>query len=237
MFRRFYAILFMYRFEDATLQALSQQLCHLHLEMTRQYVVDTVQTPREDRIPSEFRVRLLSRERHTNEIEAEIKAVAEEKLQETILAILQGKNCSGGFEKLVRRIHNKLASSIEYRNIQPEQQALKVSQRMIARGHEVRPFQHGECMAGSISSRGLGHCRSEEGQIDQTRARPALCKNCPYHHVSAGYVASLKNLVADLQREADELPPGTLLHKQLVHDKEQAEAVVAFHLKRMGQAK
>jgi hypothetical protein len=40
MFRRFYALIFFYRFEHATLQAIAYQLGHLNLGVTRQYVSD-----------------------------------------------------------------------------------------------------------------------------------------------------------------------------------------------------
>lgn len=234
MFRRFYAIIFFYRYEDATLQALSQQLCHLDLEMTRQYLVDSHAVAKKDRIPVEFTASKLARDDHHQSLEKALAEVQEEKFAQTIQNILEGKRCSGGFEKLVRRLHNKLAASAQFRGLSITAKTSAVSGLFRRRGFDVTPFPHGECMSGSSTKRTAAHCRSAEtGQQDRANAKPATCMRCPYHHVSEGYLRSLDYLAQEIETEALLFSKETLTAQRLRLQASDARQVVAFHRSRL----
>ncbi|MFQ6333987.1 hypothetical protein [Methylophilus sp. 3sh_L] len=101
MFRRMYALVFMYQHEIPSLQALSQQLAHDSLASTQIYVNDPISQNEAQRIVNTIatkdRDRATRFARHVHEIQKEMDIVRDEKLIEIMLSILNGEPTSGGY--------------------------------------------------------------------------------------------------------------------------------------------
>lgn len=208
MLRRAYALIFHYRYEDATLYALSQQLQHLDIEMTRVYVTDTVGTLVRDTGVSKYG-RLTPAQRRALQIdrdvlESELKDVANEKLMQFVESVIDGRTAfSGGYVRLVQRFHQQFGRALSYSRLDMRDRADHLGGTLIARGHEPRPMAHGTCMAGTSASRLRGHCFNVETQaLDRSDANPSKCACCPYHVVTKQH---LEFLQAEYTRQESEL--------------------------------
>lgn len=237
MFRRFYAVIFFYRYENATLLALSQQLCHLDMERTRQYVVDAASTEKSRRLSVGIATQRRVHESHNSDLIAMLEEVGEEKFSETIEAILAGRRCSGGFERFVRRAQDRFARAADYRVLDTEHQTKSVTEAFLQHGYRPLPMVHGECMAGSCSSRRRGHCYSKSlGDLDRSRAGPKPCNGCVFNHVSEGYVSSLAGLVDDLERDMSRVAEKSVQWMHLRTQRDEAREVLATHRTRIYEA-
>jgi len=198
MFRRAYALLFHYRFEEGTLHALSQQLGHLDVEMTRVYVSDVRSTPLEKTgthlyggMPAAHRRAL---EDESRILELEIRQVGLEKLRSYVESVLRGdSDISGAYMRLIQRVHQALSGRLDYCETSLDSQVRKLSAVLESRGHAPMPMKHGTCMAGGAALRLRGHCYSEEkGVLDRSAASANTCLRCPYQVVTWRHLESLR---------------------------------------------
>ncbi|UVH57198.1 hypothetical protein NWF24_30900 [Variovorax paradoxus] len=241
MFRRFYALIFIYRYENGTLQALAHQFGHLNLAVTQRYVTDASHMLEIERIP----IDLLK----TLDVEAQavrddqkgialvLEEVAKEKLEKTVSGLLDGENLSGGFARLVRRLHNKLILSVDYSEMDRAAQARRLTQTLVQRGHSLQAFPHGECMAGSEGKRRAGNCYStEKERLDRSTASPMTCARCPYHVVSRGYLQAQRNDLKALEQQAAECHIGSVQARRLSQEIENLLAAIQLHSTRLEMA-
>lgn len=207
MFRRAYALLFHYRYENSTLQALSQQLGHLDLEMTSVYVTDTASTIAAETGATLYtpittkQLKTVEMERYA--ISEELGKVGFEKLVEFVEYVLQGKNASsGGYGRFVQRFHKALRGQIHYDALDLTAKARVLSESLRRKGHTPLPMPHGTCMAGETTSRLRGHCYSDvRKDLVRASAGPAVCANCPYHLVTLQHLNNLKNELQQLEAQ------------------------------------
>lgn len=212
-FRRFYALIFYYRYENSTLQALSHQLMHLGLENTRQYVVDALATEGGERIPVALsEEKRAARDVFVAALHQEMGVVAKEKLVITVDKILsQDEPFAGKFSKLVLRLHAKLASTVDFSQLSRRAQANRVASSLLAHGHEPEPFLHADCMSGTGTGKRSARCWSHELRgPDKSRASPSTCNGCPYQNVSRGHIAGLEQHAAKLSDRHATLDPASL---------------------------
>lgn len=231
MFRRAYAVVFHYRYENADLYALSQQLGHFDLGMTLHYVLDGP-----SRVLAHHAAKLWgdggeskkARAAHAAELATEVKEYARVKLHDDVLGILQGNaSVAGGFPRLVQRFARKMLGRISYDDADLKVAAKKVSSVLIDRGHTVIPFRHGNCNAGGPKP---GARCFRRGQLARELASPTVCGSCPYHQMKKTHRIAVED---DLSRQREKLSerPASLQtsaeHKAL----EAAEQLVAFYRK------
>ena len=239
MFRRFYALIFFYRFEHGTLQALAHQFGHLDLSATQQYVTDASISSSRERIPIDLLKSSESVREAINDEQMELAKVLDEvgreKMTEMIESLLQGGTYSGGFYRLVQRLHHKLALKVDYSQLDKVVQAKRVATYLIQKGHSVTPFGHGECMAGEVGKRHSARCYSEaDSALDRSTASALTCARCPYHVVSIGYLQAQK---ADLERmrvEIQSCPRETVRASHLLSAFENLSAAIQLHSIRLG---
>lgn len=230
MFRRAYAVVFMYRYENADLYALSQQLDHRDLSMTCHYIMDTA-----SRALARHAAKLFgdggenARERaiHAKMLTKEVDEYAQIKLQDDILEILSGRKPSaGGFGRLVQRFARKMLGKVRYDDEDLRKAAGKVSKLLIARGHTVNPLRHGNCNAGPAKSAAKCH---KNGRLHQENASPVVCGDCPYHLAKENHIKIIAmDLVAQRQL-VNSLPVDSVLWTKEREALSATEALINFY--------
>jgi len=231
MFRRAYAVVFHYRYENADLYALSQQLEHFDLAMTLHYVLEGP-----SRVLAHHAAKLWgdggeskkARAAQAAELAAEVKEYARVKLHDDVLEILQGgMPVAGGFARLVQRFARKMLGRISYDDADLKVAAKKVSSVLIDRGHTVIPFRHGNCNAGGPKP---GARCFRRGQLARELASPTVCGSCPYHQMKKTHRVAVED---DLSRQREHLSqrPASLQTSAEREALQATEQLVAFYRK------
>ncbi|MEN5178135.1 hypothetical protein ABE501_00025 [Comamonas testosteroni] len=196
MFRRAYALIFYYRYEDSDLLSLKQQLGHLDIEMTRIYVTWGAEksiggTLRDYGKLSPEQVNALRTD--ARGIKKEFETVSKERIQDYVEAILSKRpGITGGFTRLIQRFHQRLGSRIEYQLKDTKKQQEEVAAFVLQRGHGLVPFKHGNCLAApGKKNRGAGCYSSETDHISREHASPTVCGKCPYHILGVAHLRSM----------------------------------------------
>lgn len=236
MFRRAYAVVFHYRYENAELYALSQQLEHRDLDMTLHYVLDG-----ESRALALHAARLWgdggesrkARAFQAADLAAEVKGYGKVKLNDDVLAILSGQaSIGGGFPRLVQRFARKLMGKISYDDADLRAVAKKVTDVLSDRGHTVQPFLHGNCNAGAAKPG--ARCYNGE-RLERELASPVVCGSCPYHQMKRAHLDAVVN---DLDRQRAEFKkrPSSLQAASESAALAATEALVDFYRRKHGHA-
>jgi hypothetical protein len=164
-FRRFFAIMYIWRYEFGELSALSYQLRHYNLDMTRRYITEPTQGK-------------IFREVQTQHAVSILKEVA-----------LGRRDGSGPFGERFKKIAEKIRSQmINTVHVFTEEKFAERIERLILRsGKVLKGFPWGYCTCGS-SSRDLGQAKCLNGADaaeargpDKTKATLLTCANCPHH--------------------------------------------------------
>jgi len=240
IFRRFYAIIFFYRFEHGGLLALRYQLAHFNCETTRQYVTDAMIQAAESRIPIEIRrapddIRAaIASEWH--DIEIELQKVGSEKLGQMILDLLREQRASGGFPRLVARLHRRLMAEVDYSAMDTARRAKYLRLRIEARGHAIRPLPHADCAAGSSPARGARCALPKGSGPAPENATASICSACAYSWTTAGHLAGQRMDLEMLDREIASEPPDTLVAKQRRAERVNLERAIWLHEQRLEEA-
>lgn len=196
MFRRAYALIFFYRYEDGDLLALKQQLGHFDVEMTRAYVTWAAQKSLGATMADYGRLSATQRLGLAGDARAilsELDAVGKERIREFIEDVLKGgSNVTGGFVKLIQRFHQRWSGRIEYRLKTQMDQIAALTTFVIDRGHSVTPFPHGNCVASEKRNSAAGCYSHEQKGLHRENAGPQVCSQCPYHVLGIAHLSSLR---------------------------------------------
>lgn len=168
-FRRFFAILYFYRYEYANLSALSYQLRHFNVEMTHIYIT-----------------------------EVETGAIFKEegkKFTSTILseAALGKRNISGPFGERFKEKFDRLIQ--QYRRqlkvVTPDLVNITVERLIEKQNYSLKGFRWGYCACGTAPNRlATARCLSDKPQRetaaepDLSESSPLICGDCPHHLVT-----------------------------------------------------
>jgi hypothetical protein len=234
-FRRAYAVVFQFRYENATLVSLSQQLRHRDLGMALHYVTESSSRPMNERAEKMWAIPHAARKAqiaHAERLREEIETVASEKLHLVISGILEGsERSSGGFAKLVTRFNQKLGKHIEYDRDSLSGKKSKLTELMLHRGHRPIAFAHGDCNAGPVK-RGAGCFSQVSDSLDRTKASPHVCRSCPYHRCTEVHLQAMKN-----QAVLDEIEvtraAGTLHGRKMALELENLKRAIELHEQRL----
>lgn len=233
MFRRFYAIIYLYRFEHASLLHLRYQLAHINLDCAQQYVSDAVIALVADRIsigikkrPEEVRAAIQSEWR---DLAQEIKAVGNEKLFDSIRDLTGGGSASGGFPALLLRLQSRLNADVDYSQLDNEAQAKRLASIVARRGHAIRPLLHGDCLAGQSMARKPRCAEAPGGGPEPKNASPEVCSKCSLHWVSKGHLEGQKLDLAMLDQEIASQPAGTVQYDGLILQRSNLQKTIWLH--------
>jgi len=230
-FRRFYALIFFYRYEHATLLALAYQLNHDDLVQVRQYTTDALLAVRGVRLARSLsQEKSDGREAHLHELDAQLEEVGHEKLIATIESILEGGAWSGRFGHLVLKLQSKLAARADFSRLSKKASAEKITEYLEGKGFYIEPFPHSDCHAGSGLRRPGARCsNSKTGMLQKELAGPGRCRKCAYSNVKQGHVTGLELRRAALKDEFDKLPANSIARAKIETQASDLEQVIAWH--------
>jgi hypothetical protein len=238
MFRRFYAIIYFYRFEHGSLLHLRYQLAHFNLDCTQQYVSDALIELAADRIsvgikksPEEVRAAMQSEWR---ELAVEIKAVGNEKMYESIRGLVGGASASGGFPALLLRLQRRLSADVDYRQLDKDAQAKRIAALVARRGHAIRPLPYGDCLAGASAARNAKCAETPGTGPAPENATPDVCAKCAQHWVSKGHLEGQRLDLAMLDKEIASQAIGTVQSNARIRQRENLRRTIWLHEARIG---
>ena len=237
MFRRLYALLLMYLHEIQSLQAVAYQLQHGSLNSTRTYCSDPIMRPEAERISAAFKQREGARRaaftEHDRGIERELAIARDEKLLETVLAIVSGEPASGGYSPFIQRVHRRLARVVDFSSL--DEAARAVAKAIKARGQSPDPMRHGQCMAGAQLRVSLAKCRSDaDGQTHKERASATTCAKCIFHYVNTAFLRNLEADLVAIRLVAADPDEAQLVRERANWDAENLKETIQLHKNRMG---
>lgn len=203
MFRRAYALIHHYRFENATLQQLSQQLAHMDLAMTAVYVRDAGECEGGTPAIVYAEANRKAQSAAIDELKKEIAEVARERVRELVSQVIgDGPRASGGFARLIQRFHQRLGKRIEYQLLSHSAQSDMVSQSLVNHGHAFRPMRQANCVASPTRRSRSAKCYSDEvGGASRVLASANTCTDCPYSHWVEEHHAALDEDILVLEAE------------------------------------
>lgn len=235
MFRRFYALVFYYQHEIPSLTALSQQLAHLDLASTQHYVTDGPDLRDDERIAARLQITERASAAYRRErfaVEKELELVSDEKLVETVLAILTNAPASGGYPKFIRRFYGKIEPFLETPSSEPLLRAEQLAAYLKKKGHRPQPFRHGQCMVGPTFTPRSARCQGSSGKLEKHRASSVTCAPCPFHYVNSAYLSNLRADLVEL-RDAAQRMVGTIEGENLRKQFTNLQAVIVLHERRL----
>ena len=210
MFRRFFALLYFYRYEHAELRALKQQLRHLDIAMTRVYVTDPASRPLGEQIRNRMGgaagPSVSQLDESLSDLESELREVEQEKLLQAVDDVLKGKRSTGGFARVVRSLYRRMLPNVE---IAFSEASIKdTAERLSKRGYRAMPMAHGQCHSPDNARQLRARCETASG-LAKELASPFVCRQCPYHFTNEDYVAGLKTTLDQLRSDSTDpdLPP------------------------------
>ncbi len=237
VFRRFYALLYFYRFQHGDLLGVRYQLAHPSTESSKFYVTDSMIQAASSRIPTAMKAHPSNVSAAISEdwsaVETELRTVGQEKLQSMIFDLLEGGSSGGGFPRLVQKLHRRLMSDLDYSQMDTDRKAKRLAGRLLARGHLIRPLPQADCVVGESSGR-AAQCR-EQGAAGPApeNANPATCASCAYGWVAPGHIEGLKLDLEDLRSEGEFLTKESQLHSANQRAVANLERVIWLHEHRM----
>lgn len=203
MFRRAYGVLFIYRFEGPLL-ALTQKYKHLDPKDTITYITDLHNVENGPSLRDYSRLtksQIVDSHAEVQGIENEIAAASRERIIEMVeILISEGSVGIGGFVKLVQRLHQRLASRVDFKSMNSRNQSQHVANLILSRGHQIRPYWHGNCCSPSEAAVKTAPCNPNGGGTRRENAGPIICSTCNYHHLVSDHVASIEEYQAELMR-------------------------------------
>ncbi|MBU6438968.1 MAG: hypothetical protein KGJ03_10075 [Betaproteobacteria bacterium] len=226
MGRRAYGLIMIHRFSEPSLLALSQQYDHHGLDATNIYLSDASRGNTLEQLEGFGRLRTPPAE-VIEDLEAAIDEVSRERLKEIVDVILRGEqSMQGRFPVFVNRLHDRIAARLKYDDADLRDSSTVVAEALLAKGHKVVAFRHGDCCASAVRS-SAARCSRGSGRPRRERASPQVCATCAFHSRSLIHVQAMTLGVAHLRQQLSGLPVGCKPWKQLcaeIRDLEQAIA-------------
>jgi len=186
--RRFFAMAFMYRWDHPALQALSEHLCHLGLEVTRVYVTNDSMRVEVERTAKMLRIRADG---------LPIEELAEAQVQyrdDQLRAMLTSTAAGGPMTYRVRKWVRRLAPKVQF--LTPKLDAMVEVARSTMDKKKYLPisFRHGVCWAPELGTAPRVARCGDGSRLHREKAGIRVCRKCPFHSTSDGF---LKNVEAD----------------------------------------
>ena len=197
MFRRFFALVYFYRWEHPKLQALSEFLAHFDLETTRVYIADPAMRDKADRIEA------LHRHRADCFPEQEMSEAQRHYADAQLDAMLTSDGAGGPMTRRVHRWIQRIWRHVEFPDRDPATLKSEIRKQFKSRGYAPTPMSHGVCWAEESGARvGLrGRC-SKEGTIRRELAGVDICGACVFHSTSSSFLLNVEQDAKRLDEQA-----------------------------------
>jgi hypothetical protein len=239
MFRRGYALIFHYRYENETLQAIAYQLGHIDLGSAEIYISDRGlrQGQSEARAFGTLtKAQIAAHRQHTAQLRTDIDDIAKERIRELVAEVVSGKpSARGQFARLVQRFHQRLGSRLDYSGLDRRSQARILGDALVARGHAFHPLPHANCAASPVRRSHTAGCFSKRsGSIARENASALTCTQCPYGHWVAGHSAAIAKDIERLEAStASVTGQGTLVDRRRVIEAENLREVLKLRTRQL----
>lgn len=239
MFRRAHALIHHYRFENSTLQALSQQLGHFDLEQTLVYVQDRDVASGEHSATSYGKLTPQQAKAHAARLSenlADVEEVAKQRVHELVSEVVNGsRNPRGGFANLVRRFHQVMAKRMDFSALDRREQSKKLSESLCERGHKFRPMRHANCVATDDRTNNRAGCFNRRlGRVAREDATAQTCTHCPYSHWLEAHTAALVEDCTTMKRLVEQAGPDTVQRQQATVSLENIEKIILYRQRQTG---
>lgn len=182
--RRIFALIYTYRWDHPSLQALSEHLCHLDLECTRTYVTDPSLRAEAERIERLHRVR------SDCFPDGELAEAQARHADDLIRAMLTSTGSGGPLTRRVRLWVRFLLKQVEFGEADIEQAHQAVKAEFDKRGYAPTSYRHGACWATGNRMIKRAAC-SDGNSMHRERAGIGVCRTCPFHSTSGDYLRNL----------------------------------------------
>lgn len=194
IFRRMFAMLYMYRFDHPSLQALSEALYHLDIDCTRIYVTDSAMVEESARIERLYRQHQID-QTPRKELDDAVKEYADYQIN----AMLTSAGSGGPLTRRVRMWIRKLGLKVQLPTDPTELTSIVLAE--FAR-KEYRPtsFSHGVCWASGRRFAARAGC-GRNGQLNRDQAGIHMCGKCPFHSTSVAFLENLNREVDVLNEQ------------------------------------
>jgi len=202
-FRRFFALLYFYRYDNPKLLALQHHLRHFDLGMTVVYVTDPILREDGDKIDQVYRSQI---EEHTkNELE-ELEDVRGEAFLENVLQILKGEKTGGNWPRIVLSLYKILSQKAHFNDKDLIEQTNIVGDGLLSRGYQRTAYEHGGCNNGDNDrTRRMSKCYREEDGFRHTEdASPSQCQSCIHHDSGETNICLLKEQTEELREQIED---------------------------------
>jgi hypothetical protein len=194
-FRRFFALVYMYRWEHPLLQALSEYLCHLDMESTRVYITDPSMREEAERIEKIYRLR-------ADCFPFEELTEAQRQYADDLLrAMLASATAGGPMTRRVRQWVKRLARRVEFANTDLDQALVAVRSNVGQRGYLPTSFRHGACWANGDRMARRARC-GNDGKLHREVADIGICSTCPFHSTSELFLRNVEQEAVALEAQA-----------------------------------
>lgn len=227
-FRRVFAQIYYYRFENADIRALSQWLGHASISSSLIYVTDPAARANAERIEAKHR--------QVNDMTlADLRAFGREYLNDCLLRLLDGRPSGGGFTALALRVFRAMSGRASFPTDTPER-AKAMSAWFTERGYEPEPHPHGACLAGTNAlSKARSKCYDTASkQLKKYQASPVKCSGCPHAYVNDGYIESDREELARFQHMSSDEALPSLLRNEAAKAAADMQTVIEIELKLEG---
>jgi hypothetical protein len=184
-FRRLFALIYTYRWDHPSLQALSEHLCHLDMECTRLYVTDDAMRAQAETIEQVYRMRADCLPQ--DELDEAQRQYADDLLQ----AMLTSPQAGGPMTRRVRLWVRRLSRRVEFADADLATALGAVRGDIERRAYLPTAFRHGACWANHPRHAGHAHC-GKDGQLHRELAGIDVCRTCPFHSTSSAFLQNIE---------------------------------------------
>lgn len=187
VFRRFYCLVYVNRYDNPVMAALRQHLDHSSVFETAIYGLDP-----HGRAPKQKSAVVLRRlQRDEIEMQVTFSEVRSEHHAAKILDLLEGKDVGGMYSRLILKLATRLSSDAKFVANPTNVKAKVLATKMATRGFAVNEKDNGMCMAGTNRHAATkGHC-SDGTSIHPEQAGPQICAGCVNLMSPEGYRAHM----------------------------------------------
>ncbi|MGR5236221.1 hypothetical protein [Vibrio alfacsensis] len=242
VFRRIYALIYHYQYENSELLALTHQLGHIDPENTLVYVTDPAARVVHEKLQHQLKTTksddtssiIMFRE-ECKLLNKTIKEVGIEKSAQDILALLMGsEKMAGRYPSYLKRVFKILRNSVRFNermmdeynanfsDLDLQKQSGIVANLLHERGHRNRPKPHSSCHRNPHSK------KSHDDPCD-----PINCSGCAYQEVKQTHLDIMVRDLIDLQSIADDRNYAVLERMQASERASNLKIVISHHERAM----
>lgn len=193
-FRRLFCILYVYRYDDTSISALSQRMFHYSLQQTEWYFTNGDGRKYSETVEAMFRDR--------QALLKEMAQVRHEKFASTVTDYLKGKPVGGGLPALIRKTIRSLSASVKFITLSAAAKGNAVASKMEKDGYSLIERRNGECLVGNTKKHSREVNCTRGGVAHPEDASFGMCTGCVVNQTTPNYIQGYVEDLRDLERDS-----------------------------------